>query len=301
MDAITIDFPVHTLDNRQLLPAGATLTEETMTRLGEKGSAESRETSVLLNHGAVRDDIQRYLAQPPYQVIFSDHDRIASLLRIMGSVRTARPVLDSLDYFKSNDPYTYRHFLMVFALTTLLSDVVLSDRRDLIQGLAAGPMHDFGKICVPIEILTKTVPLTLDEWKHLRHHTAAGWVLLTYYLGDARGLAARAARDHHERRNGSGYPRGVHLKDQVLEIIMVSDLYDALLSPRPYRIDAYDNRTALEELTAMSERGQLSWRIVKALIAHNREKKPGVGGCMISRERRTDPPDNNLYGVIEDD
>ena len=60
-------------------------------------------------------------------------------------------------------------------------------------------------------------------------------------------MAARVARDHHEFRDGSGYMRGVKLNDPMVEIVAVCDIYDGLLSPRPYRTAAYDNRTALEE------------------------------------------------------
>jgi HD-GYP domain-containing protein (c-di-GMP phosphodiesterase class II) len=213
----------------------------------------------------------------------------------------APPVLESLDYFKEKDFYTYRHMLLVFALSILLSRELNKDNRKLLQGAAASPSHDFGKICVPLDVLKKTKPLTLEERKLLEHHTLAGYVLLKYYLagGENDDMAARIARDHHERKNGSGYPGGIRLDDPILEIVVVSDLYDALTSPRPYRLTPYKNRTALEEICNMANRGELNWEVVNALVACNRREKTDHNSCLISREKRGVPPSDNVYGITE--
>ncbi len=131
---------------------------------------------------------------------------------------------------------------------------------------ATGPTHDIGKICVPLHILKKTTPLTKTERGFLEYHAAAGYVLLGYYFKNRRHLACTVALDHHERRNRSGYPRGILLEDPLVEIIAVADIYDALIMPRPYRSGAYDNRTALEEITEMANQKKISWDVVKALI-----------------------------------
>jgi HD-GYP domain-containing protein (c-di-GMP phosphodiesterase class II) len=151
----------------------------------------------------------------------------------MSGVCLISTVMRSLDYFRDHDFYTYRHILMVFALSTLLARELLEDRRTLIREVAAGPVHDFGKICIPLEVLRKTSPLSAAERKMMEHHAPAGYVLLSYYYRDQDNLYARVARNHHERRNGSGYPSGIMLDDPIVEIVVVSDIYDALISPRP--------------------------------------------------------------------
>jgi HD-GYP domain-containing protein (c-di-GMP phosphodiesterase class II) len=133
----------------------------------------------------------------------------------------------------------------------------------------------------------------------LDNHSAAGYVLLSYYLGDPRSLASLVARDHHERKDGSGYPRGIPLRDLLVEVIAVCDVYDALISPRPYRPASYDNRTALEEITGMAERGEIGWDVVKALVACNRSARPHYSESEVSTEKRGVPPPGNLHGVIE--
>jgi HD-GYP domain-containing protein (c-di-GMP phosphodiesterase class II) len=187
---------------------------------------------------------------------------------------------------------------MVFALSTLLAKDLIPDYQECIQLSATGPTHDIGKICVPLHILKKTTPLTKTERGFIEHHAAASYVLLSYYYKDRQHLACKVALDHHERRDGSGYPRGILLKDPIVEIIAVSDIYDALIKLRPYRSSAYDNRTALEEITEMAEQNKIGWDVVKVLIAHNRKSNPHYREITISAEKRGTPPSYNVYGII---
>ncbi|RLB62196.1 MAG: hypothetical protein DRH08_12825 [Deltaproteobacteria bacterium] len=151
---------------------------------------------------------------------------------------------------------------------------------------------------VPLHILKKAGPLTVSEQKILKYHPLTGYVLLAYYLGDHRHPAVMVARDHHERRDGSGYPRGITELDPVVEMVAVCDVYDALLSPRPYRPLSYDNRTALEELTRMADSGALGWPCIEALVACNRTGRPSADQVVVSRDVRGTPPIGNCYGMV---
>ena len=111
-------------------------------------------------------------------------------------------------------------------------------------------------------------------------------------------LAAIVARDHHEKKNGSGYPRGIELKDLLVEIIAACDVYDALVSPRPYRPVSFDNRSALEEITSRAQRNEINWEVVKLLIAYNRKNNNGQLKTNISLEKRGAEPPGNIYGKI---
>ena len=299
MATFHLRHPVHTLNGRHLLSSGATLREETLDQLISSNKAAPDRSFSVLAHGSAKTDLLDFLHQPPYNAIFSGPDKIPDLMTVMAFVCHVPAVLESLDYFKKNDFYTYRHILIVFALTTLLSGDLISSQQDMIQETAAGPCHDLGKICVPLHILKKSDPLTREERDILEHHTAAGFVLLCYYLKDKNDLAARVALNHHERRDGSGYPGGIKLMDLLVEIVAVCDIYDALVSPRPYRLLSYDNRTALEEITLLAEKGKISWEGVKALISHNRRKKPHYSQVAVSIEKRGAPPLGSVYGVIE--
>jgi cyclic di-GMP phosphodiesterase len=101
----------------------------------------------------------------------------------------------------------------------------------------AAPMHDVGKIATPDEILRKPGPLTPDERTEMQRHTVVGHEILANSKSELLRLAARIALTHHERYDGSGYPRGLSGGEIPLEgrITAVADVFDALLSDRCYR------------------------------------------------------------------
>ncbi|TEU05343.1 MAG: HD domain-containing protein [Candidatus Aminicenantes bacterium] len=297
MNTAKLDYPVHTLDNRLLLPAGKLLTSEALDELIATNKGTSYQVLPFLEYGTVYQDILRLLQKPPYCVIF-DELKSKIVLNLMKKINFIPPVLESLDYFKENDFYTYRHSLMVFAMSTIMARDLLEKSEDWIMEAMAGTIHDYGKICIPLQILNKSDPLTRTDRSILEHHALAGFVLLSYLLKDHRSFAARVAKEHHERRDGSGYPLGISLRDRMVEIIAACDVYDALLSPRPYRPIPYDNRTALEEIIEMAQGGKLSWDVVQTLVSHNRKDRPHFRECRVSTEKRGIPPADNLYGII---
>lgn len=291
-------YPIKTLEGKLLLPAGSELSEDSIRGLLAANGPVSLKTYHLMDHGSIKHDLFSILNSPPYDIIFSDSDCLAEIIDVMKSIRFVAPVLEVLDFFKHHDAATYRHMLTIFALTILIAKDLVPNYRKRVSEIAYGPTHDFGKICVPLDILKKNHPLTRDELNYLKHHTVAGYVLLSYYFRDPKSIAAQVARDHHERMNASGYPRGIRQQDLMVEIVAVCDVYDALISPRPYRPVSYDNRTALEVLTSMAEKGEVGWRVVKSLIAHNRSPKPQPIDTVASREKRGTPPPDNLYGKL---
>jgi HD-GYP domain-containing protein (c-di-GMP phosphodiesterase class II) len=268
----TLQYPVYTLDNIQLFPAGSILSGGELDEPGNLKEGPQTRTVRLFEYGSIKKDILDFLSQPPYDIIFSDREQVASMLEVMAMSELKFPILECLDYFRGEDFYTYRHMLLVFALSIHLGQELLKEDLDLMNGAFSSPAHDFGKICVPLDVLKKSDPLTRTEKQVLEHHTLAGYILLKYYHDS--DLSARIARDHHERNNGSGYPGGITLKDRLVEIVVVSDIYDALISPRPYRPISYDNRTAIEEICGKAGRGEIGWDAVKALVACNRKNKP---------------------------
>jgi len=281
-----------------LFPEKTLLTKENLDVVIYSHRNYSYQTSPLLLYGSVKQDCLDFLSTPPFVTIFSDQKEINDLLNLLETVHFPIPILQSLDYFKANDFHTYAHVLMVFALSTVLAKDLLPDYQKRIRLSATGPTHDTGKVCVPLHILKKTTPLTKMERGFLEHHTAAGYVLLSYYYKDTQHLACKVALDHHERKDRSGYPRGALLEDPMVEIIAACDVYDALIMPRPYRSGAYDNRTALEEITEMAKQNKIGWDVVKALIARNRKSNPHYKEITISAEKRGTPPSYNVYGMM---
>ncbi len=302
MKPFKLNHPVHTLDGKELFAAGSILSHESIQETRKNYPPPPAEDSFLLQHDTVHADLLNLIGHPPYDTIFGDADDRKAVLDLMADSQVHPLVLDSLDYFRRYDVNTYRHVLMVFALSLLLVRHLTLPARALTQEiLSAGPTHDLGKICVPLPILSKSTPLTITERRHLEHHTTAGYALLTWHNGEERAPAAKIARDHHERSNGTGYPQGKKLRNTLVEIISACDIYDALISPRPYRSASFDNRTALEELTALANKNCLNSKVIQALVALNRRNRPRADTCVVSLERRGTPPADNRHGVTVDD
>jgi CHASE2 domain-containing sensor protein len=113
----------------------------------------------------------------------------------------------------------------------------------------ASLLHDVGKIAVPDSILTKPGKLTAEEWVVMRRHTTAGADMLAGSRAPIMRMAEQIALTHHERWDGSGYPQGLagEAIPLVGRICAVCDVFDALLSRRPYK-EPWPLADALEEL-----------------------------------------------------
>ena len=166
------------------------------------------------------------------------------------------------------DAETGAHVNRMATVASLLAiEVGLSPERAILLREAA-PMHDVGKIATPDAILSKPGPLTEAERAEMQSHTTIGYRILSGSESDLLQVAARIALTHHERFDGSGYPRGLRGEEIPIEgrIVAVADVFDALLSDRCYR-DGMDLDQAIELIRSERET-HFDPVIVDALMAN---------------------------------
>jgi putative two-component system response regulator len=123
------------------------------------------------------------------------------------------------------------HYTRLLALSAGFS----ADRAEVL--FHAAPMHDIGKIGIPDQILQKPGPLDEEQWAVMRQHPAIGAGIIGRHKNELLETARVVALGHHERWDGSGYPRAKKGADIPIEarIIAVADVFDALCSARPYK------------------------------------------------------------------
>ena len=133
------------------------------------------------------------------------------------------------------DPYTAGHQQRVATLAVAMARAMGLPEHE-IQGIYfASTVHDVGKINIPVEILSKSAELSETELALLREHVEAGYNILKGI--DFPWPIAEMVRQHHERLDGSGYPRGLR-GDEILvgaKVLAVADVVEAMMSRRPYR------------------------------------------------------------------
>ncbi len=151
------------------------------------------------------------------------------------------------------DPYTAGHERRGGQIAAAIASEMGWD-EDRQHGLRiSGRLHDVGKIVVPAEILTKPGRLTGVEFELVKTHCEQGFQVLKGI--EFRWPVAEVARQHHERLDGSGYPRGLRGSDILMEarILAVADVLESMASHRPYR-PALGLDVALDEIASNAGR-----------------------------------------------
>lgn len=153
-----------------------------------------------------------------------------------------------LKLIRYQDEYTKLHTLRVGLLAEMLAPLVYGQppTEEFRLGVQ---MHDLGKVGIPQEILQAPRRLSDEEIAVMQRHPTIGADLLSAFETD--GVMVEAARSHHERWDGGGYPQGLAGTDIPLaaRIISVADTFDAMTSSRPYRT-ALSIDSALKEIEA---------------------------------------------------
>lgn len=135
------------------------------------------------------------------------------------------------------DPETGAHIQRMAHYSRLIAAGIGLDAAQQELILEAAPMHDVGKLGTPDAILLKPGKLSPEEFAVMKQHATIGWEILRDSAAPMLKTAAEIAYTHHEKFDGSGYPRSLQGEDIPLfgRIVAVADVFDALTSARPYK------------------------------------------------------------------
>ena len=186
-------------------------------------------------------------------------------------VNATNACFEKLREVELKDIYTIGHSRRVSSLSMSIA-LQLDPGYDILTLGAAATFHDLGKYYTPIEILQKPGRLTPEEFSIIKLHPQASWQLLMESHGE---IIAEIALQHHERMDGSGYPRGLHADAIRMDarIIAVADVFDAITSKR-----SYNNPVSYEQALSIMEQEQQLYDpdVLHALHILEREKRLSI-------------------------
>ena len=154
---------------------------------------------------------------------------------IVGQILTSDTIsLDMVD-LRTFDDYTYRHSVNVAVLSTIIGMGMGLSQEELNDVCIGAIFHDMGKLMIDTDIINKPGKLTDEEFDLIKIHPVTGYHILKD-ISDHVDMAI-AAKYHHERYDGKGYPNGLLGENipEMARILAVADSYDAMTSNRSYR------------------------------------------------------------------
>jgi putative nucleotidyltransferase with HDIG domain len=184
---------------------------------------------------------------------------------ISDSVSRNASALISLARLKNADDYTYMHSVAVCAMMIALARQLGLDEVQTRSAGLAGLLHDLGKAAMPMEVLNKPGKLTDAEFAIMKSHPVEGHKMLLA-VGNVDPIALDVCLHHHEKTDGSGYPKG--LKDEEISLFAkmgaVCDVYDAITSNRPYK-HGWDPAESLRKMAEWAN-GHFDQKVFQAFV-----------------------------------
>lgn len=265
---------------------------EAVAATGVESGSEMKPGEILVSRSARQKPVNRMLVQtmrdsgtgnPSYTLVGWDREIPEEQVKSVAvwitssswfysvlreSERNRRLLLDTIKAMiaalDAKDPATAGHSERVAELSSSVAKKLGLD-DDLVDAVYLGSViHDVGKIGIPDSILGKEGPLSDEEYRVVREHPSIGGrILETVSLPEA---ALRAVRNHHERLDGSGYPQGLSGGeiDMASRIVSAADVFDALLSDRPYR-KSWTVKEACAHMKALAGK-EFDEAVVEALL-----------------------------------
>jgi putative nucleotidyltransferase with HDIG domain len=165
---------------------------------------------------------------------------------------------------KVSDEYTFKHSVDVATMAMIIGKKYGLNKQEIREIGLSGLLHDVGKSKIPLEVLNKPARLTDEEFALMKQHSLFGFQILKDRHQFSDGVMMGVLQ-HHEKLNGKGYPMGVTAEKihKYAKIISVADVYDALVTERPYK-SGFPKSDAVEMIMAMT--GELDIEAMQSFL-----------------------------------
>lgn len=270
-----------------LLGSGMQLTARYIDRLIDLGIdtvyIQDKHTEDIIPEDVLRDETRKHAVESVYRTMTglidqpklerrSSHPELGSTFRkvfgeILGDLRNRKDILFSLTNLHVMDGYYFHHAVNVAVLAGLIGLAKGYNQNQLSELGVGALLFDIGMTQFPKALWNKKTDLNDEERMRIRNHTEDGFNLLRAQH-DISLLSAHCALQHHERFDGTGYPRQLTGKEihEYAQIVAIADVFDALTSPRPFR-RGYSAHEATEFLFAAGNR-HFDHELVKLFLKH---------------------------------
>jgi len=187
-------------------------------------------------HGRGVETVRQAMAAAARGKALDAQDCLDAAREVASSVCRNRDALVCLCMVAESGSYQVLHGAGVSVLAAAFGDYLGLDRRQVGELAVAGLLHDVGKALTPRELLEKPGTLTEEEYGRVKRHPIESCSLISTSMSLPQHLL-RAIAEHHERQDGSGYPRGIKGAEQSFygRILALADVFDALTQDRPYK------------------------------------------------------------------
>lgn len=238
--------------------------QATLTYIEENTVADDAELPEEDNSVSFDDSFKKYAVES-LTTLYSNIEDVEELTngvieigsKVCSIINDSKKLSINLSKLKVSDEYTYKHSVDVGTMAAIVAKAMGESEQFVNDIAVAGLLHDIGKEEIPLHILNKPAKLSFSEFELMKTHPVRGYRLLVD-SDDISEDMRKAILNHHENIDGTGYPRQLSGNEigKMAQIISIVDVYDALVTKRPYK-EAKSPAEAIEMMFTMSNKFNL--------------------------------------------
>jgi HD-GYP domain-containing protein (c-di-GMP phosphodiesterase class II) len=290
-DHIALTKDVLDVDGSLIMKAGTEMTDENLKKVA---AGHAHKKLRYIQGTFLAEDVRIIIRERNCRDMFSDKARKEKIIDVFDHIGLTSPLRHEMELMKKRSIHLYHHSIATTIMALGMVAGKMVEDKDLDKIGVAMLLHDLGMTRIDQKLLQNTDHLSSQEFAEIQSHAAIGSVLINYYMGD--GIGVTVAYRHHENR-GHGYPKDGGKPSKIVELSTVVDIFNALISHRPFRMFSYDVRGAIDVLIEMSEANKVEKAFVKLLAAAYRHTDESLDKLELSEEKMGFTPEKNYYGL----